>query len=438
MIRTKVLIGMCLLGGLLMVSLGMAQQASVPGINEFIFVEKEPVPINLNEVRQKIVYPEEAVEQGIAGTVVARVLFDTAGVYVRHKIVNEVDPSLRTAVEAELSNLSCEPAIQDGKPVMYWMNIPFPFKLVNEREQQIKQLIESLTDSLTGNPEDYTLWHRRGIQRSDLGLLEDALTDFDESLRLNPRKNKKKKKQSYEYLYYSQLAKGAVLAKQEEYEKAIAQYTLAIQTANEMKAYDSAVQTSVPNIYIERGYANFSLEKYDEAKADYNWVLENDPDQECSIYPLLADIGLTLDDNAGLVPIYDGLIKCNPDNELQYYSRGFYKTEAGDHAGAVEDFGIVVEKTKNIDIKIASYNQAGYAYLQMKDYEAALGEIQKALDVNSLNTLSYYYQGLVYQAQGKSEEACSAVRRSLSFGLEGDKKQEAVAFMEENCGGWEE
>ena len=435
--RTRVLIGMCLLGGLLMVSAGIAQ-TDEPDINEFIFVDSDPVPQNLGEVRQQIAYPEEAVQQGIAGTVVARVLFDQQGKYVRHKIVKEIHPALAEAVEGKLSEIECEPAMQEGKPVMYWMNIPFPFKLVDEREANIRKSITSLTDSLTGNPEDYTLWHKRGIRRSDLGELEDALTDFEESLKLNPRKNKKKKKQSYEYLYYSQFAKGAVYAKQEEYEKAIAQFTLAIQTAAEMKAYDSAVQASVPSVYIERGYSHFAKENYEAAKADYQWVLDNDPDQECTIYPLLADIGLTLDESAELVGIYDGLIRCNPENILQYYSRGFYKMESGDHQGAIEDFGTVVEKSNNVDIKIASHNQAAYAYLQMKDYDSASAELQKALGINALNTLSYFYQGLVLQAQGLTEEACTAVGRSLSFGLEGDKKEEAVGFMEENCGGWEE
>ncbi|MEM7367148.1 MAG: tetratricopeptide repeat protein [Bacteroidota bacterium] len=434
---TRVLQGICLIGCLLFCSFALSQD-SEPEPDEFIFVDTEPVPKNLSDIRQKIAYPEEAVSEGISGTVVARVLIDTAGEYVRHRIVKEIHPALTGAVAKYLPGLLFEPAKQSGEPVMYWMNIPFPFRLVNERENKIKEQIEALTDSLTGDPKDYTLWHKRGIQRSEIGLLEDALTDFEESLKINPRKNKKKKKRDYEYLFYGQYAKGSILFKQEKYKEAIEQYSAAILTSTEMKAYDSAVQASVPNVYIDRGFSHYALEQYEAADADYRWALEKDPDQECDIYPLLADVGLATENNAALVGIYDGLIGCTPENELLYYSRGFYKLESGDQEGAIEDFKVVVDKTSNIDIKIASYNQTAYSYLEMEDFEQAHQAVEDALGVNALNPLAYFYQGQIFHAEGKTEEGCSAMRRSLSFGLEGDKQEEGVAFMEEHCGGWED
>lgn len=437
MIRTRVFQGICLLGCLLFFSLTVAQDAE-PESDDFIFVDQEPVPKNLTEIRRKIEYPAEAVQEGIAGTVVARVLVDKQGEYVRHKIVKEIHPALAAAVGKYLPGLLFEPAKQKGDSVMYWMNIPFPFKLVNEREDRIKEMIASLTDSLTGSPEDYTLWHKRGIQRSELGELNDALTDFEESLRVNPRKNKKKKTRDYEYLFYSQYAKGSILFKQEKYQEAIDLYTAAIQATEEMKGYDSAVQASVPNVYIDRGFTHVAMENYEAANTDYRWALENDPDQECDIYPLLADVGLATDDNAALVGIYDGLIRCTPDNDLLYYSRGFYKMESGDLEGAVEDFQVVVEKSSNVDIKIASFNQAAFAYMKMEAYDKAHQEVENALGINALNPLAYYYQSLVFKAEEKSEDACSSMRRALSFGLEGDKREEAIALMEADCGGWED
>lgn len=419
------------------VSIVIAQD-SEPDINEFIFVDKEPVPQNLGEIRRQIVYPAEAIEQGIVGTVVARVLFDMEGKYVKHKIVKEIDPLLSEAVIALLPNLTCEPAMSKGQAVAYWMNVPFPFKLIDEREKLLKEQIEALTDSLTGDPKDYTLWHKRGVQRSELGQYDDAMSDIEESLSINPRKNKKKKGQSYAYLFYSQYAKGAILSKQEKYAEAIAELTAALQTADEMKAYDSAVQASVPTVYADRGYIHFVMENYDAATTDYEWVLENDPDQECDIYPLLADVGLTTNDNAALVGIYDGLIRCTPENELLFYSRGYYKMETQAYESALEDYEVAATKSKNVDIQIASRNQAGLCYLKQEKYEDALAQIQKGFDINALNPLGYYYKGLVISAQGDSEAACEYVRRGLSFGLDGENKDEAVAFMDANCGGWEE
>jgi len=139
-----------------------------------------------------------------------------------------------------------------------------------------------------------------------------------------------------------------------------------------------------------------------------------------------------------LVPVYSGLIDCQPENELLYYSRGDYRRESGDAAGSISDFGLVAERSTNQALTIAAFNQAGRAYLELEKYEQALQEIEGALAVNALNPASYYYRGMVEFAQEKEEEACESVRKSLSFGIEGEEKDKALAWYNEHCGTWDE
>jgi periplasmic protein TonB len=98
-----------------------------------VFTGEEPKPVNMDEIRQLIGYPEVAREAGIQGQVVVRILVDKRGKYSKHLILNaaKAHPVLVKAVEERLNLLSFTPGIQAGKPVPVWVNIPFKFTLKN-------------------------------------------------------------------------------------------------------------------------------------------------------------------------------------------------------------------------------------------------------------------------------------------------------------------
>jgi len=98
-----------------------------PEEEDVIFVEKEPKPLNLTRVRNLIGYPEEAKKAGIEGVVILRVLLTTDGSYKRHIVVNQGHPILLEACEQYISEVQFTPAIQNRKPVKFWINVPFWF-----------------------------------------------------------------------------------------------------------------------------------------------------------------------------------------------------------------------------------------------------------------------------------------------------------------------
>ncbi|MEM9933097.1 MAG: M56 family metallopeptidase, partial [Bacteroidota bacterium] len=102
----------------------------IPDISSYVSVEEEPIPLNIADIQRSIGYPATAREEGIDGTVVVRVLVDINGHYREHVVLTEVSPLLTGPVEREISNLRFTPAIQDGHPVNFWVNIPFNFKLL--------------------------------------------------------------------------------------------------------------------------------------------------------------------------------------------------------------------------------------------------------------------------------------------------------------------
>ncbi|MDX1907278.1 MAG: energy transducer TonB [Bacteroidia bacterium] len=104
---------------------------NTPKIDDFIFAEEEPKPVNMDDIKKLVGYPPIARDAGIQGQVVVRVLVDKKGNYSKHRIINQVHPVLAKAVEEHIAKLRFTPAIQGGKPIQFWVNIPFNFKLLD-------------------------------------------------------------------------------------------------------------------------------------------------------------------------------------------------------------------------------------------------------------------------------------------------------------------
>ena len=79
---------------------------------------------------QQIGYPSIAQDADIQGRVVVRILVDKYGRYRKHKVIKKIHPILAEAVEKEIDGLRFTPAIQAGKPIPFWVNVPFNFVLL--------------------------------------------------------------------------------------------------------------------------------------------------------------------------------------------------------------------------------------------------------------------------------------------------------------------
>ncbi|MDX2249352.1 MAG: energy transducer TonB [Bacteroidia bacterium] len=101
-----------------------------PGIEDFLIPDEEPQPVNMEDIRNLIGYPQMARDAGIQDMVVVRVLVDKKGNYSKHKVIKSGHPILETAVVEHINKLRFTPAIQGKKPIQFWVNIPFHFKLI--------------------------------------------------------------------------------------------------------------------------------------------------------------------------------------------------------------------------------------------------------------------------------------------------------------------
>ena len=420
--------------GLFSVGISWAQEAGdEPDINQFIFVEEEAKPLNLVEVNQNIGYPDSARIKGIEGRVVARILVDEAGNYLKHSITGQADTLLIGAVEEHISELKFSPAKNGGEALKFWVNIPFNFKLDVKSPQE--QAIDYLTALMAEKGETYMGYLQRGLQYLEMGQFESALADFDKSLAMNPvpEADPDSGKSFRVYAYYG---RAKAYASSEKWKETLDDLSSAITIAEADAGQDSLVASTLPNIFSDRGFAHFTQENFDEALSDYKKAVSLSPENACEVYTLISDVYIARDQFKELVDTYDKLIECKPNDKLITYSRGFYRMELGDYKGAVEDFRATVDRNLDPNVRIAALNSSSQANLKMENYEGALKDLEDALVINVLNAKTYFLRAKVFQAQENKEASCKDFKLALDYGLEDqspEEAKEATELIEANC-----
>ncbi len=122
-----------------------------------------------------------------------------------------------------------------------------------ERKEQYEDAISVYDKGLSQHPNDFHLWHERGLAFAKLQQFESALTSFDRAYRLRPQDG--------------DLAheRGDTLLQLERYEDAIASYDIFLR-----------YNPTSAHVLADRGYALHRLERHEEALQVLNRVLKTE------------------------------------------------------------------------------------------------------------------------------------------------------------------
>ncbi|MBX3102571.1 MAG: energy transducer TonB [Bacteroidetes bacterium] len=101
----------------------------VPPDDKFIPVERQPIAVNLDDIKQRIQYPEGPKAMGIEGKVILRILVGKEGDPQKHLVLRSPHPALTEAAVKEIYRLRFTPAIQGGKPILFWTTVSIDFQL---------------------------------------------------------------------------------------------------------------------------------------------------------------------------------------------------------------------------------------------------------------------------------------------------------------------
>lgn len=94
------------------------------------FVNQLPIPINLEEVEALLSYPKPGKRRREEAVFIVKFLIDTRGNYLAHQISENANTIFVEEVEQHVHKLKFTPAIQGGRPIKFWVNVPFRFTLL--------------------------------------------------------------------------------------------------------------------------------------------------------------------------------------------------------------------------------------------------------------------------------------------------------------------
>ena len=103
---------------------------------------------------------------------------------------------------------------------------------------------------------------------------------------------------------------------------------------------------------------------------------------------------------------------CQASPAVQHYDRGTNLAEAGQYEQAIVEFDKAIELDPNYP-KV--YANRGLAYSSLGEYDKAIADYSKAIELDSNYAKAYYNRGLAYKSQGREAEAIADFQRVVTF-----------------------
>lgn len=174
------------------------------------------------------------------------------------------------------------------------------------------------------------------------------------------------------------LSSGNKKFRENNFKEAIADYTKAIE-----------LQPGNIELYERRADAESSIDLYEQAIADYTKAIAIKPDDE-RIYFARAGAEGAVHQYKQAIADFDKVIAQKPKYACTYNNRGLAKFESGLYAEAINDYTAVLNLDQNHH-KIVYVNRAD-AYASLKQYENAMADYTKAVELDPTNKAYYEHE----------------------------------------------
>lgn len=162
----------------------------------------------------------------------------------------------------------------------------------------------------------------------------------------------------------------------------------------------------------KRGEAKHALENYSEAYNDFLTVLQYDSLDVNTLYSI-SDIQMKLNKDDEAIRTFKKIIRIEASNFRAYKMLGLILIKMDKNKEAIEFLNKGLKFTPK-DAEL--YCHLGHANYKEKDYNLALSNISKSLNINQDNPVAYKIRALVYLELNQEEKACNDFFKSLQLG----------------------
>ena len=216
--------------------------------------------------------------------------------------------------------------------------------------------------------------YEAGNRLAEQGHLEEAISEYDESIRLDPQ------------YALAHATRGAAYDALGQYQRAILDF-------------DDAIALDLdPNLalaYYSRGLAYLNFDQFEQAVQDFDESIRLDP-QYADAYFNRGTAYLNLGQVGRAIQDYDDAIRLNPQDAEAYGNRG------------------------------SAYGSLGQDQRAIQDYDQAI-----ALDPG--DAIAYYHRGLAYTALGDDARAEEDVDRAVELGFPRAALEAQISEIKNQC-----
>ena len=234
---------------------------------------------------------------------------------------------------------------------------------------------EALTRAIALRPHPFA-YHDRGLSYAYAGEYQQALTDFNKAIELQP---------NFRDAYISRCENYRRLG---DYQKALSDCDRAIE-----------IDPNYARSYLNRGSILDQTGDQQGALASYTKAIELDP-QLVEAYFNRGSIRYDLQDMPGAIADLTKAIELQPDYAQAYNLRGYARSQTQDIQGALDDYNKAIALQPDL---ASAYINRGVARYQMGDRQGGIADIEMAAQL--------------YQEQGDTEsyELAQEILRQLQL-----------------------
>jgi tetratricopeptide (TPR) repeat protein len=153
--------------------------------------------------------------------------------------------------------------------------------------------------------------------------------------------------------------------------------------------------------YYDRGLAYMVFDDLKQAIRDFEKYLELAPDA-----PDREEVKNQIEELKSK--------SSNPSNTptVDYLQQGITNFEAGNYEQAIADYTKAIELNPE---KAEAYLDRGYAYEQLGDYEQSIADYDRAIALDPQNAPAYYNRGVVFGKQANSQQAVANFTKAIEL-----------------------
>ena len=122
------------------------------------------------------------------------------------------------------------------------------------------------------------------------------------------------------------------------------------------------------------------------------------------------------------------LFNSNPTSAEDYYNRGNTYFHNGDYDHAIADFDKAIQLKRD---NATAYNNRGIAYAKKGDYNRAIADFDMAIQLQPDLAKSYGNRGLAYKLKGENDKAIADFRKVLELSNDPSLRQSAENELNE-------